>query len=104
LAGITDQASIDDWDRPFPFDQSRVRPVDDDYWAEYRTTPKAFVTLNAGRQMWASRFGQVTNIRFERVDRQLDDAGMLSVRRTRTVRFDKAQVPRPSWNASRGPR
>ncbi len=82
VAGITDQASIDDWDPPFPFDQSRVRPVDDDYWAQYRTTPKAFVTLSAGRQMWASRFGRVTNIRIECSDRQPSDADLPSLRNT----------------------
>ncbi len=65
VEGITDQDSIDDWDPPFPFDQRRVRRVDDDYWGNYRTTPKAFVTLAAGHRMWGSRFGQVTNIRVE---------------------------------------
>lgn len=80
VAGITDQDSIDDWDPPFPFDSRRVRPVDDEYWAEYRTTPKAFVTLDAGRQMWASRFGNVTNIRFEAGEEPLSDTGLASLK------------------------
>ena len=63
LPGVTDQASIDDWDPPFPYDGKRVRDKDETYWDEHRTTPKAFVSLAAGRRMWASRFGQTTSIR-----------------------------------------
>lgn len=63
LPGVTDQASIDNWNPPFPFDSSRVRQVDEDYWDEYRATPKAFVSLSTARRMWASRFGNTTSIR-----------------------------------------
>jgi len=63
LPGVTDQASIGDWDPPFPFDAKRVRAKDEDYWNEYRATPKAFVSLATGRRLWASRFGQSTAIR-----------------------------------------
>ncbi|MDA1179736.1 MAG: ABC transporter permease, partial [Planctomycetota bacterium] len=63
VQGITDQDSIDDWDPPFPFDHRRIKPVDDDYWKNHRTTPKAFVSLAAGRQMWNSRFGNTTAYR-----------------------------------------
>lgn len=64
VPGVTDQDTIANWDPPFPFDQSRIRAPDDEYWSLYRTTPKAFVSLQAGRQMWASRFGNTTSIRF----------------------------------------
>ena len=68
LAGVTDQASIDDWNPPFPYDSDRVRTVppqdqDEAYWQTYRATPKAFVSLNMGRKLWASRFGQSTSLR-----------------------------------------
>src|SRR5690606_5550078 len=63
VQGITDQDSIDDWDPPFPFDQKRVRPQDDTYWEEHRTTPKAFVSYAAGKKMWGSRFGEATSLR-----------------------------------------
>ncbi len=65
VPGVTDQASIDDWDPPFPFDYARVRGKDEQYWDEYRATPKAFVSLETGRQLWGSRFGQTTAIRFD---------------------------------------
>ena len=56
VEGITDEASIADWDPPFPFDAARVRTVpphdeDDRYWKRYRATPKAFVSLAAARQI-----------------------------------------------------
>jgi ABC-type antimicrobial peptide transport system permease subunit len=64
VPGITDQASIDQWDPPFPFDYGRIRkPKDEDYWERYRTTPKAFINQNTGRRLWGSRFGSVTSFR-----------------------------------------
>lgn len=63
LPGVTDQASIDDWNPPFPFESERIRQQDEDYWDDHRTTPKAFVSLNTGQRLWGSRFGNTTSIR-----------------------------------------
>ena len=63
VPGVTDRKTINNWDPPFPFDSSRIRPQDEDYWRQYRTTPKAFVSLATGQRLWGSRFGQVTSIR-----------------------------------------
>jgi ABC-type antimicrobial peptide transport system permease subunit len=61
--GITQSASLRDWDPPFPIDLKRVRPADDQYWQRYRATPKAFLRLAAGQKLWGSRFGKLTSIR-----------------------------------------
>jgi putative ABC transport system permease protein len=61
--GITDSKSLGDWNPPFPVDLSRVRPQDEKYWDDYRTTPKAFVSLAAGQKLWASRYGKLTSLR-----------------------------------------
>lgn len=61
--GITQATSLHAWDPPFPIDLKRVRPIDDDYWKKYRTTPKAFLPLAAGQKLWGSRFGKLTSIR-----------------------------------------
>jgi ABC-type lipoprotein release transport system permease subunit len=61
--GITDKLTIRDWKPPFPYDNSRVRKRDEDYWKRYRTTPKAYVTLAKGEELWGSRFGRLTSIR-----------------------------------------
>jgi len=63
--GITDSENLRDWDPPFPIDLSRVRPIDEDYWHTYRTTPKGFVPDFVGRALWRSRFGSATSIRVE---------------------------------------
>lgn len=65
VEGITDEASIADWDPPFPFDRARVRTTaphdeDDRYWKAYGPTPKAFVALDTARRLAASRFGETT--------------------------------------------
>lgn len=73
VEGVTDQQSIAEWDPPFPFDYSRIRqPQDDDYWDEYRTTPKAFISLSAGQRLWGSRFGKLTSFRIGIDDSQTE--------------------------------
>lgn len=61
--GITGSESLASWDPPFPVDLSRIRPRDEDYWDEYRTTPKAFITLAEGQRLWSTRFGKLTSMR-----------------------------------------
>ena len=62
--GITEAGSFSDWDPPFPIDLSRVRPQDEAYWKEYRTTPKAFLFYERARDLWATRYGTLTGLRF----------------------------------------
>ncbi len=61
--GISESTSMSDWDPPFPVDLKRIRKQDEDYWATYRTTPKAFIPLGVGQQLWQSRFGKLTSLR-----------------------------------------
>ena len=63
--GITESESLADWDPPFPIDLSRVRKQDEDYWDQYRTTPKAFINLEHAQYFWQSRFGDMTSIRVQ---------------------------------------
>lgn len=65
VPGLTDRESIENWDLPFPTAHRIRREKDDGYWKNYRTTPKAFVTLEDGREMWQSRFGQTTSYQFD---------------------------------------
>lgn len=62
LPGVTDQDSISDWDLPFELVET-IRPQDEDYWDEYRTTPKAFVSLATAKRLWASRWGTISLLR-----------------------------------------
>ena len=61
--GITDSPTMDSWDPPFPVDLRKIRPPDEAYWERYRTAPKAFIPLDAGQRLWASRHGALTSIR-----------------------------------------
>ena len=63
--GITGSENLSDWDPPFPVDLKRIRPKDEDYWHQYRTTPKAFIPLSVGQTLWESRFGKETSIRVD---------------------------------------
>lgn len=64
VPGVTDQDSINDWDLPFQLEREVTRD-DDDYWAEYRLTPKAFIPLKAGQKLFGSRFGDISSIRID---------------------------------------
>ena len=61
--GITDSARVADWDPPFPVDLNRVRPIDEEYWNRHRATPKAFIPIERGQQLWGSRHGALTALR-----------------------------------------
>lgn len=56
LPGVTDQRSISDWDLPFELVEE-IRRTDEDYWDEYSTTPKAFVSYALAKKLWSSRWG-----------------------------------------------
>lgn len=65
LPGISDALDLADWDPPFPVDLTRIRPIDEDYWDKYKTTPKAFIHLEAAEQLFGHRLGRATSVRIE---------------------------------------
>mgnify|MGYP006288112467 CR=1 FL=1 len=66
--GLTDAQTMADWDPPFPIDLDRITEDDEEYWEQYRTAPKAFVTLDIAREFWTDEEGEqarwVTSVRF----------------------------------------
>jgi ABC-type antimicrobial peptide transport system permease subunit len=63
--GLTDVEGCKDWDIGIPLDQEKLKdPVNEAYWTRHRQTPKAFVTLAAGREMWGSRHGDLMAVRY----------------------------------------
>lgn len=64
IPGLTDATSLSQWRVPFPVDVTRIRPEDEAYWSRWRTAPKAFVPLETGQELWGTRFGNVSSIRF----------------------------------------
>jgi putative ABC transport system permease protein len=61
--GITETLHLSDWDPPFPVDLKRIRPRDEKYWDDWRTTPKAFLRLDEAQRLWGHRLGRVTSLR-----------------------------------------
>jgi hypothetical protein len=61
--GLTDAKDCRDWDVGMPIAFDRIRDVDQRYWDEHRGTPKAFVDLATGEQLWRNRFGALTAVR-----------------------------------------
>ncbi len=61
---VPDQDGLKKWKPGFPFEAERIRKKDEDYWKEFRGTPKAFVNLRTGQEMWGNRWGNLTSIRY----------------------------------------
>ena len=68
--GLTDVERCRQWDVGMPMDEALLADEDNEtYWKEFRTTPKAIVTLAAAQSMWANRFGNVSSVRYATQDR-----------------------------------
>ncbi|MCH2384418.1 MAG: FtsX-like permease family protein [Pedosphaera sp.] len=67
--GMTDSENCTDWDTGFPMDLDAIRDKDEDYWDEYKGTPKAFISLADGQEIWSNRFGDLTAVRFAATDK-----------------------------------
>jgi ABC-type antimicrobial peptide transport system permease subunit len=61
--GVSDVDNCRDWEPGIPMDMKAIRDKDEDYWDEFKGTPKGFITLAAGQMLWANRFGNLTAIR-----------------------------------------
>ena len=61
--GVTDKASVGDWDPPFPYDASIVTPMEEKFWEANKATPKAYIPLAMGKKLFGSRFGEATSVR-----------------------------------------
>ncbi len=68
--GLAGAKNCRDWKLGDAVDFGRIEQEDEAYWNRYRGTPKAFVTLDAAREMWGNRFGDLTSVRWplEQVD------------------------------------
>ncbi|RJP29334.1 MAG: ABC transporter permease [Candidatus Omnitrophota bacterium] len=62
--GISKSEHCRDWDPGFVIDLDKIRDKDEDYWDQYRGTPKAFITLQTGQRLWSNRYGNLTTIRW----------------------------------------
>ncbi len=65
LPGLSDAGSCSDWETGIPIELGKIRDKDEDYWDDYRGTPKAFINNSLGLELWKNRFGDYTAFRFD---------------------------------------
>lgn len=61
--GISKSEHCREWDPGFLIDLKKIRDKDEEYWDTHRGTPKAFIALKSGQEMWGNRYGDLTCIR-----------------------------------------
>lgn len=62
--GLADAGSCSEWEAGVPIDLEKIRDKDEAYWDQYRGTPKALITIEAGEKIWKNRYGSATAFRF----------------------------------------
>ena len=60
--GLSGVKRCTDWNSDLPIDMSRITKADEDYWATYRQTPKAMVSLDAVGKDWIGSYGVATKV------------------------------------------
>ena len=71
--GISDTKNQSDWDPGLPLKLERIRSQDERYWDDFHGAPKAFFSLAAGREMWATRWGTLTALRIPHPRERADE-------------------------------
>ncbi len=62
LPGLSDAGSCRDWEAGIPIDLDAIRQKDEDYWDQFKGTPKAYISLEQGQHLWNNRFGKLTSV------------------------------------------
>jgi len=63
--GMSSAGNCRDWETGAPVDLNKIRDKDEQYWNNFRGTPKAFIPITAGQQIWHNAFGNATAFRFK---------------------------------------
>ncbi len=63
IPDLTDVASCSDWQGKYDIDMARVAEADKRYFKQYRTTPRALISLAMAQHLWKNRFGEFTAIK-----------------------------------------
>ncbi|UCE73161.1 MAG: ABC transporter permease [Methanomassiliicoccales archaeon] len=61
--GIEGISSAFDWDPPFTIDLNKITEDDEEYWQKFKGTPKAFIALKTGSELWENDLGSITQVR-----------------------------------------
>ena len=61
--GVATAEHATDWDAGVPINLKRIRDKDETYWDAHRGTPKLFIPLDKGRELFSNRWGEFTALR-----------------------------------------
>lgn len=64
--GIGSAVSCIEWNSNMPIDMKKIRVQDEDYWKNYKGTPKAIISISDGKKLWENKFGSYTAIRINK--------------------------------------
>jgi putative ABC transport system permease protein len=64
LPGLSDAGNCRDWETGVPISLESIRDKDEDYWDDFGGTPKAFISVERGVELWKNRFGTYTSFRY----------------------------------------
>jgi putative ABC transport system permease protein len=62
IPGLSDAGNCRDWETGIPIRLESIRQKDEDYWERHKGTPKAYISLHQGQDLWENRFGNLTAI------------------------------------------
>lgn len=83
--GMSGAGNCRDWETGAPISLSRIRDKDEAYWKRHRGTPKAFIPLEDGQELWNDpgeniSFATVTEFRLEREQEKTEEIGKTIMR------------------------
>ena len=84
--GLSDAESCGEWDTGVPI-VHKIRDRDEEYWDQYRGTPKGFVSLTAGQEMWGNRWGSLTGLRIGKTEYSSEE---LAIRLRKNLKAEDA--------------
>lgn len=95
LPGITKAVNCRDWETGSPINLSLIRDQDEEFWKDYRGTPKAFISIEKGKEIWSNSYGNLTAFRFK-----TDSAGKLKIEKKLLSELDPASNGFTARNAA----
>ncbi|MFC2151735.1 FtsX-like permease family protein, partial [Bacteroidota bacterium] len=71
--GLANAGSCSEWETGIPIDLSKIRDKDEKYWDDYKGTPKAFISIETGLNLWKNKYGKYTSIRIDKNETSIDN-------------------------------
>lgn len=102
IPGMSDAGHCRDWETGVPVDLASIRQKDEDYWNNYKGTPKAFINLETAKNLWQNRFGGSTAIRFNTLETSAIEKKLLAGLTPTTVGFQITAAKKDGLKAANG--